>query len=45
MLVAFALASAASHIAFFTEPVPRYMIVSSRVKFGVALRIACALTM
>jgi len=44
MLVAFALASAASHIAFSTEPVPRYLIVSAWVNFVVAGRIACALT-
>ncbi len=42
-LAAFALASAASHIAFSTEPVPRYMIVSAWVNIVVAGRIACVL--
>jgi len=42
-LAAFALASAASHIAFSTEPVPRYLIVSAWVNIVVAGRIACVL--
>jgi len=42
-LAAFALASAASHFAFSTEPVPRYMIVSAWVNIAVAGRIACVL--
>ena len=39
----FALASAASHIAFSTEPVPRYLIVSAWVNIVVAGRIASVL--
>ena len=42
-LAAFALASAASHIAFSTEPVPRYLIVSAWVNIVVAGRIVCVL--
>ncbi len=42
-LAAFALASAASHIAFSTEPVPRYLIVSAWANIVVAGRIACVL--
>jgi len=42
-LAAFALASAASHIAFSIEPVPRYMIPSAWVNIVVAGRIACVL--
>ena len=42
-LAAFALASAASHIAFSTEPVPRYIIVSAWVNIVVAGRIVCVL--
>ena len=42
-LAAFALASAASHIAFSIEPVPRYMLPSAWVNIVVAGRIACVL--
>jgi hypothetical protein len=42
-LAMFALASAASHIALSTEPVPRYLIVSAWVNIVVAGRIACVL--
>jgi hypothetical protein len=42
-LAGFALAGAASQIAFSTEPVPRYLIVSAWVNIVVAGRIACAL--
>jgi hypothetical protein len=42
MLAAFALVGAASQIAFSTEPVPRYLIVSAWVNIAVAGRIACA---
>jgi hypothetical protein len=42
-LAGFALAGAASHIAFSTEPVPRYLIVSAWVNIVVAGRIACVL--
>lgn len=43
MLAAFALAGAASQIAFSTEPVPRYLIVSAWVNIVVAGRIVCVL--
>jgi hypothetical protein len=42
-LAAFALASAASHIAFSTESVPRYFTVSAWANVVVAGRIACVL--
>lgn len=43
VLAVFALASAASHIALSTEPVPRYLIVAAWVNIVVAGRIACVL--
>jgi hypothetical protein len=42
-LAAFGLVSAGSHIAFSTEPIPRYLIVSAWVNIVVAGRIACVL--
>ena len=42
-LAVFALASAASHVAFSTEPVPRYLIVAAWVNVVVAGRIASVL--
>ena len=42
-LAAFAIASAASHVALSTEPVPRYLIVSAWVNIVVAGRIASVL--
>jgi hypothetical protein len=42
-LAGFALVGAASQIAFSTEPVPRYLIVSAWVNIVVAGRIACVL--
>ena len=41
MLAAFAIVGAASQIAFSTEPVPRYLIVSAWANIVVAGRVAC----
>ena len=42
-LAAFSIASAASHIAFSTEPVPRYMIVSAWINIVILGRLANSL--